>query len=52
MGYGEYYLRNTVQEMWFLMMLEMCSVLVPATVLFAVNRLVTGLDNSFEHQMR
>ena len=26
--------------------------LVPATVLFALNRMVDGLDNSFEHQMR
>lgn len=47
-GYGDYYYGNTVLEMWFLMFLELSSVLVPAVVIYSVNRLVDGLDNSFE----
>ena len=51
-GYGDYYLGNTNREMYFIMMMELFSVLVPATVIYSVNRFVSGLDYSYENQMR
>ena len=48
-GYGCYD-NIAASEMWFVMFLEACSILVVSTILYSINKLVTGLDNS--HQSR
>lgn len=50
-GYGSYDF-IAAHEMWFVMFVEACSICVVSTLMYSVNKLVTGLDNSHESRVR
>ena len=46
-GYGDIYSQNTVQEMWFLVSIEMIAIGITATLLYTIAKIFNA-DNSFK----